>query len=746
MNNRSNAIQFAGNKYQHYILTAWLLAIAIVAVAGFALRPESATSTSDRLFKSISKETVKDIRNLLAPSTTVLLECVANARTGHLPLLNENELGLFLANRLRFEKGLKWLSYSDNETGRFTGARREGTEIILNRSDPLVNDGRPFESTVHDDGSLTPIAKVLPPGYDPRKGEWYKAAFAGKGIVWTKPFKFNEGVLGITAATAYRQTESGRAQGVFTADFYLVEIANFLNGLTDGNQNYLFLLDRNGDEITEPLSQPREKSAELLALMGSQIPAFATLEDSQPRQAAIELNGQRYETRIEFFQASENLEWACVIIAPESYLLGPDAVSKAAWSARLRLAALLLAVSFVVYLAFTLFRASLRPNAEDPAPSSKSTERKNTSTHIPPLPVLTVDTSLFRGEIRSRLESYDKPAGESIKLESLISKGQLSVKMADLTMDRLLAMTPRMNIDGRPVPALAGIPLLAKLGQGGMGAVYYGLHPRLKKEVAVKVLSFVLANSEPEYVARFHREGQMAAQIQSPFLVNVFDAGEEKGLFYLVMEYVCGTSAGQFLEDTQTSGAPALSESIALEICVAATRGLVAAHTQGIVHRDIKPDNIMLPRAGDGNLEFRAAKLTDLGLARVEGASSLTISQTIMGSVGFMAPEQARDFKRAGKCADIFSMGATLYTLIGGNTPFEGATAFDTLMHTLDKPHKSLRELQPNASPEIAAVVDKCLAKDPDDRYPDAAALFAALVQCRSKGKEAEKPAVPGSR
>src|SRR5205823_4676117 len=161
----------------------------------------------------------------------------------------------------------------------------------------------------------------------------------------------------------------------------------------------------------------------------------------------------------------------------------------------------------------------------------------------------------------------------------------------------LLANAPRIDTNGKATPALGGIPLLAKLGQGGMGAVYYGIHPRLQVAVAVKVLPFHLAQSQPDMIQRFFREAQIAARIKSSHLVNVLDVNEEKGLFYLIMEFVSGQSAGAHLRQIAKEGGAGLPETTALEICIAATEGLAAAHAENVVHRDIKPDNIMLPKA-----------------------------------------------------------------------------------------------------------------------------------------------------
>ncbi|MGD0090435.1 MAG: serine/threonine-protein kinase [Planctomycetota bacterium] len=306
--------------------------------------------------------------------------------------------------------------------------------------------------------------------------------------------------------------------------------------------------------------------------------------------------------------------------------------------------------------------------------------------------------------------------------------------LQDLTTERLLLSTPRTETYGRMCPTLNGIPLLAKIGQGGMGAVYYGIHPRLRSEVAVKVLPFQLAEQDPGMIRRFFREAQLAAAVHSPHLVNVMDVNEDSGLFFLVMEYVSGESAGHYLKSVLAKGARGLSELDALDLTIAATEGLWAAHANNVIHRDIKPDNIMIPYQSrtSKELDLQRAKLTDLGLARNEDSQqSLTGNQSAMGTPGYMAPEQAMDAKTADKRSDVFSMGATLYSLLSGHPPFRGETVMKTLIATMSEVHVPIIKLRQDVSRATNDMLEKCLAKKQEHRYSDARQLLGVLQDCR---------------
>jgi len=368
-----------------------------------------------------------------------------------------------------------------------------------------------------------------------------------------------------------------------------------------------------------------------------------------------------------------------------------------------------------------------RAGADEPPPRATATPSPAGGSFLSPLPA--ADARRF-SPLPAAVAYAPTVIGSGTQLAAALEWPEpLSLAPQDLASDKLLRDAPRVRAGPWTCPSLGGIPLLAKIGQGGMGAVYYGLHLRLRREVAVKVLPFHLAEQQPDLVKRFFREAQMAARLTSPHLVSVLDVNEDHGLYFLVMEYVLGLSAGAYLKSLLAAGRAGLTEAEALSIAGAAAAGLAAAHRAGIVHRDIKVDNILIPWAERGRrLNLPAAKLADLGLGRMEEAGqTLTGTQATLGTPGYMAPEQARDARHAGPPADVFSLGATLYALLTGRAPFTGSSAFEVLLATAQKSHPPLAELRPDVSPALCLLLDRCLAKDPAARFPDGVALFEAL-------------------
>jgi len=253
-------------------------------------------------------------------------------------------------------------------------------------------------------------------------------------------------------------------------------------------------------------------------------------------------------------------------------------------------------------------------------------------------------------------------------------------------------------------PKLGDYELLEKIGAGGMGAVFKARHPRLDTLVAIKVLLPQVAQDET-FVRRFEREARLAARVGSG-LVHVMDVQHAGGRHFIVMEYVEGESVARRL-----AREGALPERDALRILRDAARALQGAHDKGVVHRDVKPSNILLASSGE-------VKLTDLGLAKDLTAvdSALTHSGAGMGSPNYIAPEQVKDAKSADHRADIYSLGATFYHMVTGRPPFDGETAYEVMLKHVSEPPPRPDAVNPGLSAATADLALRMLTKDPDRR------------------------------
>lgn len=279
---------------------------------------------------------------------------------------------------------------------------------------------------------------------------------------------------------------------------------------------------------------------------------------------------------------------------------------------------------------------------------------------------------------------------------------------------------------GVGLATLGQYKLLEKLGEGGMGAVYRALHTRLRRVVALKVLPPERTHN-PEALARFDREMQAVGQLSHPHVVSAHDAGEIAGRHYLAMELVEGMDLSRLAK-----AAPEMSVAAACELVRQAAIGLQYAHERGMVHRDVKPSNLMLARRGDGP---PIVKVLDLGLASLgeadPGFPGLTSTGQVMGTLEYMAPEQALDSRAADIRSDVYSLGATLTKLLTGEAPFSPRT-HDTpgkllvALATLEPP--SLGALRSDLPTELVAAVDRMLSRDPAGRLPTPGAVAAALA------------------
>ena len=250
--------------------------------------------------------------------------------------------------------------------------------------------------------------------------------------------------------------------------------------------------------------------------------------------------------------------------------------------------------------------------------------------------------------------------------------------------------------------------LESRLGFGGMSTVHLALDLRLERQVAVKLLAEHLAE-DPAFVSRFQREAQAAARLVHPNIVQVFDSGrdERTDQYFIVMEYIEGASGAEILRD---QGWVEVDE--ALSIIEQACEGLHYAHRHGVVHRDVKPGNLLRAREGE-------VKLADFGIAKATEQSSITQVGSVLGTAAYLAPEQARG-EEAGPSADLYALGVVTYQLISGRLPYEASSLTELALKQQQEQPPMLDTLVAAVSPELAAAVAVALALDPRERYKTA--------------------------
>lgn len=277
--------------------------------------------------------------------------------------------------------------------------------------------------------------------------------------------------------------------------------------------------------------------------------------------------------------------------------------------------------------------------------------------------------------------------------------------------------------------AIAGLVIdqyvvLDTIGEGGMGMVLKAQHRKMKRYVAIKALNAHRLKSS-EALHRFLREVETAAKLSHPNIVTAYDAREQDGEHYLIMEYVDGKDLALTLKELGP-----LPIDTGVEYCLQAARGLLYAHKRRIIHRDIKPGNLLLDKEG-------TVKVLDMGLARIvdegtaslndDGGDKLTSSGQVMGTYDYMAPEQAFDSHNVDARADIYSLGCTLYRLVTGHRPYSGGSLMQVLIAHSQSPIPRLRDARPDAPEELEVVYQRMVAKQPDDRYATMADVISDL-------------------
>jgi serine/threonine protein kinase len=314
-------------------------------------------------------------------------------------------------------------------------------------------------------------------------------------------------------------------------------------------------------------------------------------------------------------------------------------------------------------------------------------------------------------EIDSLLESIDAETVQQLARE-LIKRGKLTRYQAGA-----LARGKSKGL------ILGKYELLDKIGQGGMGIVFRARHRHMGREVAVKILP-PSATKSPDALQRFQREVRTAAQLNHENIVIAYDADQDSGVHFLVMEFVDGADLGQVVKRNGP-----LPVDQAVECVLQSARGLEYAHGRGVVHRDIKPSNLLLGRNGK-------VKILDLGLARLDDSfagnneadrAELTSTGTVMGTIDYMSPEQALNSKHADNRSDIYSLGCTLHFLLTRKAAFSGDTIMEKLVAHREQPAPSLAEDRSEIPAGLDAIFQRMVAKKPDQRYQSMGELMADL-------------------
>ena len=289
---------------------------------------------------------------------------------------------------------------------------------------------------------------------------------------------------------------------------------------------------------------------------------------------------------------------------------------------------------------------------------------------------------------------------------------------------RLVACGHPAQADEEPPPEELSLPttlgryqLLEPIGRGAMGYVYLGRDPKINRIVAVKAINLALEFDTDDLESasdRFLREAETAGRLSHPNIVTIFDVGEADGYAYIAMEYLKGRHLSEFVAPGRL-----LPVGIVLDLLARTADGLDYAHTHNVVHRDIKPANIMYDSISDG------LKITDFGIARLIDVSR-TRTGIVLGTPAFMSPEQLEG-KNVNGHTDLFALGVSLYQLLTGRLPFQGASMTKLMFVIANEPHESVTSIRTDLPDCLNPIIDKALAKEPVDRFQTGAEMATAL-------------------
>lgn len=306
-----------------------------------------------------------------------------------------------------------------------------------------------------------------------------------------------------------------------------------------------------------------------------------------------------------------------------------------------------------------------------------------------------------RVKVARRMLRAEEQRGTGARLHEILVRYNL------MTREQLLEVRREMAREGIPM-RIGDFDIVSRLGRGSTGTVYRARQRSLGREVALKILAEHLA-ADAETRERFFREARLAAKVTHENIVQIYDLGDTRHTHYFVMEYVAGRTLEHILE-----GEGRITEAQATEIGLQLARALVCMESCGIVHRDIKPGNIMITREG-------TTKLADLGMAAAGGAAGVC-----GGTAWYMPPEQARNGPAPDVRTDMYALGCTLFHAVSGEPPYCGREAAETLRMHAETPVPEVAALREDVSPGFSGVLRRMMAKRPEDRFGDASALLRA--------------------